>query len=153
MPVPEELTQNAKRLSFMEAALRRLGPVDRELLTRFYVSEESQDQICREMGITDTQFRLIKSGAMAKIAGSPRKTVSRKPPETSSTSALVDVDRIIPIVAHAVAVFGDERRASHWLSSPLPLLGNRSPVHILTQGGDVDEIDHILTRIEHNIPS
>jgi uncharacterized protein (DUF2384 family) len=55
-------------------------------------------------------------------------------------------------VAHAVAVFGDEQKASHWLDTPLPLLGNRSPVEVLS-GGDIQAVDTILTRIEHNIPS
>jgi uncharacterized protein (DUF2384 family) len=55
-------------------------------------------------------------------------------------------------VAHAVAVFGDEQKASHWLLTPLALLGNLSPVQIL-RGGDLEAIDQILTRIEHNIPS
>ena len=151
--VPDELTHDAKRISFMEAALRPLGPVDRELLTRFYVDEQPLKQICLETGLTDTQFRLRKSGAMAKLAGSSRKTVSRKQPEIPTTDVHVDVERLVPIVAHAVAVLSDEQRASHWLASPLPLLGNRSPVQIITRGGDIDVIDQILTRIEHNIPS
>jgi putative toxin-antitoxin system antitoxin component (TIGR02293 family) len=64
-----------------------------------------------------------------------------------------DVNRVVPIVAHAVAVFGDEQKASHWLATPLALLDNRSPAQILTRGGDVEAIDQILTRIEYNIPS
>ena len=153
MPVRTELTHDSKRMSLVQAAMRRLGPVDRELLTRFYLDEQAQNQICNEMGLTDTQFRLLKSKAMTKLAGSSRKTVSRKQSESPRKEGFVDVERIVPIVAHAVAVFGDELRASHWLASPLPLLGNRSPVQILTRGGDVDAIDQILTRIEHNIPS
>jgi putative toxin-antitoxin system antitoxin component (TIGR02293 family) len=56
-------------------------------------------------------------------------------------------------VAHAVAVFGDEQKASHWLETPLPLLGDRSPVEVLSGVGDIQAIETILTRIEHNIPS
>lgn len=52
-----------------------------------------------------------------------------------------------------VAVFGDEQKASHWLATPLALLGNRSPVELLADGGDGESIDQILTRIEYNIPS
>ncbi len=36
------------------------------------------------------------------------------------------ISRIVSVVAHAVAVFGDEYKASHWLSTPLALLGNRA---------------------------
>jgi len=34
----------------------------------------------------------------------------------------------------------------------LPLLGNLTPTEVLARGGG-EEIDNILTRIEHNIPS
>ena len=56
------------------------------------------------------------------------------------------------IVAHAVAVFGDEQKASHWLKTPLALLHNLSPAQVLARGR-VEEVDNILTRIEYNIPS
>jgi RNA polymerase sigma-70 factor, ECF subfamily len=36
-------------------------------LTRFYVDEQSQDLICSEMGLTETQFRLLKSRAKARF--------------------------------------------------------------------------------------
>ena len=41
------------------------------------------------------------------------------------TAPPLPIARIVPVVAHAVAVFGDEHKASHWLSTPLPLLENR----------------------------
>jgi RNA polymerase sigma-70 factor (ECF subfamily) len=46
--------------------LRSLPARDREVLVRFYLKEQSADQICREMELTDTQFRLIKSRAKAR---------------------------------------------------------------------------------------
>ena len=58
-----------------------------------------------------------------------------------------------PIIAHAVAVFGDEGKAAHWLTSSLPLLGNQSPVAILTSEAGRKLVEQNLTRIEHNIPS
>lgn len=67
--------------------------------------------------------------------------------------AVLHIDRLVPLVAHAVAVFGDEKKASHWLTTPLPLLENRSPAQVLEADGDFDRIDRILTRIEYNIPS
>jgi putative toxin-antitoxin system antitoxin component (TIGR02293 family) len=41
------------------------------------------------------------------------------------------VSRIVPVVAHAVVVFGDEHKASHWLSTPLPLFEDRAPSELL----------------------
>lgn len=67
-------------------------------------------------------------------------------------AAVAAIERKSRIWAHAVAVFGDEQKASHWLITPLPLLDGQSPARILAQG-DVDRVDAILTRIEHNIPS
>jgi putative toxin-antitoxin system antitoxin component (TIGR02293 family) len=64
-----------------------------------------------------------------------------------------DVERIVPVVAHAVAVFGDEKKASHWLATPLPLLGNRSPSQLLEAQEGIELVEQVLTRIEHNIPS
>jgi putative toxin-antitoxin system antitoxin component (TIGR02293 family) len=56
-------------------------------------------------------------------------------------------------VAHAVAVFGDEHKAAHWLSTPLPLLEDRSPSDLLNSDEGIQRVDEILTRIEHNISS
>jgi putative toxin-antitoxin system antitoxin component (TIGR02293 family) len=59
----------------------------------------------------------------------------------------------VPVIAHAVAVFGDEQKATHWLSTPLPLLGNRSPAELLASNEGLALVEQTLTRIEHNIAS
>ena len=40
---------------------------DREILHRFYVQEQSQEQICQEMSLSYNQFRLLKSRAKARF--------------------------------------------------------------------------------------
>jgi len=53
-----------------ELALRILNSLqkrDREVLIRFYLDEQPADRICREMGLSETQFRLIKSRAKARF--------------------------------------------------------------------------------------
>jgi putative toxin-antitoxin system antitoxin component (TIGR02293 family) len=76
---------------------------------------------------------------------------------TNSDSAKVekalDAARILPVVAHAVAVFGDEQKASHWLATPLALLGDRSPSQLMERPEGIELVEQVLTRIEHNIPS
>jgi len=57
------------------------------------------------------------------------------------------------VIAHAVAVFGDERKATHWLSTPLEILGNRTPTELLASNEGIALVERTLTRIEHNIPS
>ena len=41
---------------------------DRDVLRRFYLEEQSKEQICREMELTPTQFRLLKSKAKSSFA-------------------------------------------------------------------------------------
>ena len=60
---------------------------------------------------------------------------------------------LVPVIAHAVAVFGDEQKATHWLSTPLAILGNRTPAELLASNEGIALVEQTLTRIEHNIPS
>jgi hypothetical protein len=53
---------------------------------------------------------------------------------------------------HAVAVF-DEHKATHWLSTPLPLIDNRTPSDLMETDEGLERVEQILTRIEHNVPS
>jgi putative toxin-antitoxin system antitoxin component (TIGR02293 family) len=68
-------------------------------------------------------------------------------------SSLQDVSRLVPVIAHAVGVFGDEQKAIHWLSTPLPLFDGRAPQELLGTSEGLKLVDEVLTRIEHNIPS
>jgi RNA polymerase sigma-70 factor, ECF subfamily len=64
-----------------EIALRMLNSVssrDREILVRFYLEEQTQDQICQDMGLTDTQFRLIKSRAKARFGELGKQRLARR---------------------------------------------------------------------------
>ena len=47
--------------------LKGIGRRDREILVRFYLEEQRPEQICSEMGLTETQFRLMKSRAKARF--------------------------------------------------------------------------------------
>ena len=66
---------NERQLIALEA-LNRLTPVRREILDRFYLQEQSAGQICREMGLTKTQYRLAKSRAKA-LFGSEGQRLER----------------------------------------------------------------------------
>ena len=63
-----------------ELALRVLNSLpkrDREVLARFYLEEQPPDRICREMGLTQTQFRLVKSRAKARFGELGRTRFAR----------------------------------------------------------------------------
>jgi RNA polymerase sigma-70 factor, ECF subfamily len=47
--------------------LNSIGKRDREVLIRFYLDEQTPEQICQSMNLTETQFRLIKSRAKARF--------------------------------------------------------------------------------------
>ncbi|MGA3073490.1 MAG: MbcA/ParS/Xre antitoxin family protein [Bryobacteraceae bacterium] len=68
------------------------------------------------------------------------------------TSAL-PLTRLVPVIAHAVAVFDDEQKATHWLSTPLAVFDNQTPTELLATSEGVEFVERTLTRIEHNIPS
>jgi RNA polymerase sigma-70 factor (ECF subfamily) len=74
---PEESLWHKERSAIMQDLLRVLSRREREVLERFYIHEQDRLQICREMGLTDTQFRLAKSRAKAHLArlGAARLTV------------------------------------------------------------------------------
>jgi uncharacterized protein (DUF2384 family) len=63
------------------------------------------------------------------------------------------LETLIPVVAHALATFGDEKKATHWLSTPLQILEGATPFQVMSKQGGAELIETILTRIEHSIPS
>lgn len=64
---PETEFLSQERSDLMHRGLGSLCTRDRELMTRFYLREQSFHQICEEMNLTETQFRLYKSRAKAKL--------------------------------------------------------------------------------------
>jgi RNA polymerase sigma factor (sigma-70 family) len=65
---PERDALAGEKQALMMNALKAMSDRDREILTRFYLQEQTQEQICAEMCLTGTQFRLVKSRAKAKLA-------------------------------------------------------------------------------------
>jgi RNA polymerase sigma-70 factor, ECF subfamily len=66
-PSPESRVIEREALNVAMRILRSLQKRDREVLTRYYLKEQKAEQICREMDLTETQFRLIKSRAKARF--------------------------------------------------------------------------------------
>lgn len=64
---PESNAADRQRAELMAHVLRGLSPKDREILTRFYLYEQPQEQICEEMSLSETQFRLLKSRAKTRF--------------------------------------------------------------------------------------
>ncbi|MCC6294088.1 MAG: sigma-70 family RNA polymerase sigma factor [Bryobacterales bacterium] len=76
---PEEHAIGDERVNIMREVLREISHRDREILTRFYLKEQSQEQICSEMELSETQFRLLKSRAKARFGELGRKRLASRP--------------------------------------------------------------------------
>jgi len=74
---PEQNLLTSEKAQIMRDVLRELSARDREILIRFYLHEESQAEICRAMGLTDTQFRLLKSRAKARFGEMGKRKLNR----------------------------------------------------------------------------
>jgi RNA polymerase sigma factor (sigma-70 family) len=75
---PENSAISKERESLAVRVLNTISKRDREILTRFYLHEQPQEQICKEMSLTETQFRLLKSRAKAKFGELGKRKLERK---------------------------------------------------------------------------
>lgn len=76
---PEERAIGREKVDIMKSVLQEISHRDREILTRFYLHEQSQQQICEEMNLTETQFRLLKSRAKARFGELGKKKIGQRP--------------------------------------------------------------------------
>lgn len=75
---PEQNLTSRENVNLMRRVLDSLSRRDREILVRFYLHEQSQEQICSEMELTETQFRLLKSRAKARFGELGRKRLQQR---------------------------------------------------------------------------
>ncbi len=64
---PEQIAMAHEKADLMKSVLSSLSQRSREILERFYIQEQAQEQICGEMHLSETQFRLLKSRAKARF--------------------------------------------------------------------------------------
>lgn len=72
---PAAAIYHEQRIGILQRALRRLGSKQREILIRFYLYEQSAEQIQREMGLTETQYRLLKSRAKSQLGWTGQREI------------------------------------------------------------------------------
>ncbi len=75
---PEQKAMLEQKEKLVRKVLEELSGRDREILTRFYLHEEPQEQICQEMNLSDTQFRLLKSRAKARFGQLGKKGLAQR---------------------------------------------------------------------------
>ncbi len=92
---PEEKAIGRQNEALMVQVLRSMSARDRDILTRFYLHEQTQEQICADMGLSETQFRLLKSRAKARFGELGRRKLQK-------TSVSPKFLRTIPPTIHSV---------------------------------------------------
>ena len=76
---PEQNAAFQQKVEFMVSVLDGLSERDREILSRFYLDEQSQEEICDEMDLSETQFRLLKSRAKARFGELGKRKLLQRP--------------------------------------------------------------------------
>jgi RNA polymerase sigma factor (sigma-70 family) len=77
-PNPERRVINEQNMALAMRILNSLHKREREVLMRFYLKEQTADQICNEMDLTETQFRLIKSRAKARFGELGKRRLAQR---------------------------------------------------------------------------
>lgn len=75
---PEEKAIGRQHEDLMVQVLRSMSSRDRDILTRFYLHEQTQEQICTDMNLSETQFRLLKSRAKARFGELGKRKLQKK---------------------------------------------------------------------------
>ncbi len=77
-PDPERRAIERQNAEVAMRVLKSIPQRDREVLVRFYLKEQTAPEICGDMGLTENQFRLIKSRAKARFGNLGRSRLSRR---------------------------------------------------------------------------
>jgi RNA polymerase sigma-70 factor (ECF subfamily) len=77
-PDPERIAIERQNLELAMRILNSIPERDRDVLIRFYLREQPQEQICDELRLSSTQFRLIKSRAKARFGTLGRASLSQR---------------------------------------------------------------------------
>lgn len=73
---PGESAVGTDRVTLMRYVLQQLSARHHAVLTRFYLQEQSPERVCREMNLTNNQFRMLKSRAKARFAELGRRRLA-----------------------------------------------------------------------------
>jgi RNA polymerase sigma-70 factor, ECF subfamily len=87
-PSSYEDLEMAMKAKLMKQGLACLQASEREILVRFYIREQSQEQIRNEMSLTETQYRLLKSRSKQKLTRHASSLMNSVQPQPGSSYAL-----------------------------------------------------------------
>jgi DNA-directed RNA polymerase specialized sigma subunit len=75
---PEQTYKFKEQDEFLDRVFNELAPKEIDILNRFYVEEQSCPKIMREMNLSETQYRLLKSRAKAKFGAIGKRLNEKK---------------------------------------------------------------------------
>jgi RNA polymerase sigma-70 factor, ECF subfamily len=84
---PQQESVFHRNAESIRKVLSELSDRDREVLIRFYLSEQAPGQICRDMSLTEAQFRLMKFRAKARFGELMRNKLSERRGRTGHPEA------------------------------------------------------------------
>ena len=78
-PSPEQQAAMHQKVALMKQVLRRMSDREFEVITRFYLREQPPERIRLDMGLTQTQFNLLKSRAKTKLTELMQQRLAKNP--------------------------------------------------------------------------
>ena len=99
---------------------------------------------------TDLPYRVL-----AEAAGVPERTLARRKEsgrlEPDESDRLARLSRVF---ARTIELFeGGVEGARRWLTSPVAALGGRTPLEFASTDAGAIEVEHLIGRLEHGIPT
>lgn len=99
---------------------------------------------------TDLPYRVL-----AQVAEIPERTLARR--KESGRFARDETDRLVRmsrIVARAIELFeGSADAAQRWLTNPVKALGGRTPIDFASTDVGAIEVESLIGRLAHGIPT
>lgn len=97
----------------------------------------------------------VTAGELASLVSIPARTLARRKAvgrlEPEESDRLV---RLARVFAQALQLFeGNAASARRWLATPLAVLGSATPLHTATTDPGAREVEALIGRLEHGIPS
>ena len=120
---------------------RVLGPAVRSNLDLAHATREG---LPAESAIWLAEF----IGSNGAVWTASKKPGARLSPEDSDLTF-----RTESVLAQAIIVLGDTKRAVHWLSTPNRALGGEVPLALLDTSAGKQEVETILDRVEYGVYS
>lgn len=97
----------------------------------------------------------VAEGQVLEAIDIPRSTFSRRKKEGRRLSGSESdrLYRVTRLLSRAVEVFSDDEQARSWMRTPKRALGGVSPLMMARTDAGAQEVEDLLGRIEHGIPS